>query len=470
MFVKRGAVLKSLLIFIMLTNLLIVVPPRLDSVYANTTVNTATVLPPFFDLRNVDGINYVTSIREQQGGTCWAFGTMASLESNLLVTGNWQSAGEIGEPDLAEYHLDWWNGFNTFNNDDDPAGDDGISVHSGGDYKIAAAYLSRGEGAVRNIDAQSYIAPPGRYEQNYHYYYVRDIEWYTAGADLQSIGTIKKAIMDGGAIATIINIDPIFLDVDNYTHYQPRTSKLDSWAHAIAIVGWDDMKITQASQPGAWLCKNSWGTDWGLSGYFWVSYYDKFCCQEPIKYKQNGLGTVSFKNVEPMRYDHVYYHDYHGWRGNAKFCNAIFNAFTANCNEIIQAVSFYTTADNAEYTVKIYDEFENGELENQLSVSSGFIEHRGFHTIELNQPVKLTENNDFYVYLEVSNGGYPLDRTSVFFKPLMGSDFIPLWWLMKSKSQLGESYFRFGSLWLDLHWFNPSANFCVKCLCNPWTS
>src|SRR5262245_12853209 len=37
-------------------------------------------LPATFDLRKSGG---VTAIKQQQGGTCWTHGTMASIESNL---------------------------------------------------------------------------------------------------------------------------------------------------------------------------------------------------------------------------------------------------------------------------------------------------------------------------------------------------------------------------------------------------
>lgn len=45
----------------------------------------------------------------------------------------------------------------------------------------------------------------------------------------------------------------------------PKAGERLQGGHAVCLVGYDDAK-------GAFLVRNSWGKDWGVAGYFWMSY------------------------------------------------------------------------------------------------------------------------------------------------------------------------------------------------------
>ena len=132
-------------------------------------------------------------------------------------------------------------------------------------------------------------------------------------------------------------------------------------------------------------------------------------------------------------------------------------------------MSFYTAEDGVFYNIVVYDRFEGGELLEELTSTHGIINHTGFHTIDLDRPVKLVGGDDFYIYLQLLGGGHPYDRTSEV-PVLLGAQSNGV--IVESNAHPGESYYRKGLQWLDLYEYEDilwpgTANFCIKGLTEP---
>lgn len=63
-------------------------------------------VPASFDLRNVDGVSYVTPVKNQRPfGTCWGFASTSAAETSILSQGLWYPGIDASNLDLSEKQL-----------------------------------------------------------------------------------------------------------------------------------------------------------------------------------------------------------------------------------------------------------------------------------------------------------------------------------------------------------------------------
>jgi len=369
--------------------------------------------PTTYDLRNVGGTNYMTSVKNQGAcGSCWAFASYGSLESSVLMEGG-------ATLDFSENHLKNYHGF-----DWGPC--------AGGNTNISAAYLSRGSGPISESDDPynpwDDRPSPGGTVQGY----VREVDYF------RNDTAIKNAVMTQGGLYTSMYWDSGSYNSTTYSHYYTGGTGTN---HGVVIAGWDDNKAT-AGGTGAWLIKNSWGMTGSMdNGYFWLAYQDT----------AGGKYGASFNDFA-ANWNNNYHHDDYGHVTSLNSPYG-FNAYTATQDETLSAVGFYTMQDNASYDIRIYDDYTGGSLSNLLSSITGTITIEGWHTVDLATLVTLTQGDDFYIYLNLTNGGsFPL-----------ACDRMYAGYNSNSTASANESFYSFdGTSWTDLTTWDSTANFSIK--------
>lgn len=396
---------------------------RYEGTESSDMVTSAT-LPAAYDLRTT---GQVTAIRDQNPyGSCWAFGSYASLESYLKRT----VTIDLSENNLMRNHgFDW-------------------GPDDGGRADMAIAYLARWSGPVSE-SSDPYGTPKKTGLSSL--YHVQEVAFLP-----QSNTVIKQAIIDGGAVDTSMYASALESD----TYYNSSTAALyyDGNArvnHDVAIVGWDDNydKSNFNNTPpsnGAWIIRNSWGTDWGDQGYFYMSYFDTYA----------GNEVTAFHNAEAINnYSHSYQYDPLGQTSVTGYSDNTAwgaNIFTASAAENLTAVSTYTLSPNASLLIYVYTDVSSedptsGVLKSTKTVT---VPLSGYHTIALDSSVALTAGQRFSVVVNYTTPGYNYPIPTE--KPIQN-------YSSAATSNAGESFMGFDgeTSWQDISQ-SDNTNVCIK--------
>ena len=199
-----------------------------------------------WDWRNVGGTNWMTPVTDQMCGDCWAHATCGSMEVRL----RWQRGGTYGYElpiNLSERYAVTCSPHGSCSSWNIPGllnyiQSDGIPDEDCLPYDPALDCTDRCSNWSHRV------------------YKVTNHGTYT---DFSSNGDVMNSCEYSGPIAVWMMVYDDLWDYNGGIYI--RTSSVEEGGHFVNIVGWG----TSGSTP-YWICKNSWGEDWGVNGYFYI--------------------------------------------------------------------------------------------------------------------------------------------------------------------------------------------------------
>lgn len=379
-------------------------------------------IPESFDLRSVNGSNFMSGVRDQGSyGTCWAHAVVASAESNLLMQ------GYTGYENLSELQLV---NFTYIRNSEvaaagggtagdvvshETTGNSGNVLQYGGAAAHAITAMSAWLGLVQeetlpytdnahinSILAGTMDAAYARSQNVAHLDYAYEVNIKT------NPEAVKALLMESGA-ASLSYYSGGYYNAQYHSHHQTDYSTTN---HAVTLCGWDDNFpkehfTVQPQADGAWLCKNSWGTDWysGDAGYFWISYED------------TSIQNAYFIGMNPVPdYDRLYQYDGGLFSGGFGIGTASLrgaNRFVAEEDISLEAVRI--ELENASNTVEIsvytggtgLDANElpdptSGARLHDAATTTAICPYAGVYTLKLKEAVEVFEGEAFTIVVKVT--------------------------------------------------------------------
>ena len=205
--------------------------------------------------------------------------------------------------------------------------------------------------------------------------------------------------------------------------------------------------VTEPEKDGAFICKNSWGADFGQNGFFYISYEDP----------NIGVYGVSYTGVEDAdNYDRIYQTDLLGWTGSIGYNEPMAwfsSVYQTDSKNTLRAAGFYATDAETYYDIYLVRDFEGIEdMDRRVFLQSGYIKDKGYYTIPLENPQPLEADQRFAVIVQI----YTRDSMHP-----IAIEYVSNELTVEADISDGESYMSYnGSLWSHME----EASACNACL------
>jgi len=327
----------------------------------------AALLPSEWDWRD-QGV--VTSVKNQGAcGACYAFAAIGNIETKMLIDG-------AGTYDFSENNAKEcsWN---------DPS-------CAGGNYNMLASLFSQ-KGAVLEA-CDPYVASNVNCNDTCPYSKTL-LDWrIISGGAVPDVEVLKSYIhATASPVYTAMYVgdgDAWETEFGSYSgSYTLHYAGTETPNHAVLIVGWDDSLI-HAGGTGGWIVKNSWGTDWGDSGYF------------TIAHGSASIGEHSSFMYDWQDYDAdggIMYYDEGGWTHMVGYGSTTgwgLSKFDPASSTYVTRVEFWTTDTTTDVDVYIYDDFDGATLGNLLWTSQDHsFDEAGYHGVVVDPPLAVTSGD-----------------------------------------------------------------------------
>jgi len=198
--------------------------------------------PTTKDWRNVGGKNYITSVKNQGScGSCVSFCSCAVIESNMRI----KAQDHTLNVDLSEAFLQFCGGGSC----------SGWGLTSGLAYAQSTGVTDE---ACFKYQPQNMPCTDRCSDWQSR---LQKINSYTGHSSMQAR---KDAIANIGPVLAGMAVYNDFFSYSSGVYQKTSGSTLAGY-HCICVVGYDDNQQ-------CWIIKNSWGTNWGDSGYVRIKY------------------------------------------------------------------------------------------------------------------------------------------------------------------------------------------------------